>query len=40
MGECDLLYFLDKTKLYDLIGQVTWERQQQIKSRIKEVMRL
>lgn len=38
--QCDLLYFLDKTKLHSPLGLVSWERQQQIKSRIKEVLRL
>jgi mRNA-degrading endonuclease toxin of MazEF toxin-antitoxin module len=38
--QCDLLYFLDKTNLHDSLGSVSWERQQQIKSRIKEVLRL
>lgn len=38
--QCDLLYFLDKTTLHDPLGPVSWERQQQIKSRIKEVLRL
>lgn len=38
--QCDLVYFLDKNQLKDCIGAVTWERQQQIKSRIKELLRL
>ena len=38
--QCDLLYFLDKTKLHSLIGPVSWERQLQLKSKIKEVLRL
>jgi mRNA-degrading endonuclease toxin of MazEF toxin-antitoxin module len=38
--QCDLVYFLDKRKLHSLLGPVTWERQQQIKSKLKEVLRL
>ena len=37
--QCDFLYSLSKAKLHDKIGVVTWERQQQIKARIKEVFR-
>ena len=32
--QCDLAYFLDKKDLHDCLGVVTWERQQQIKSRL------
>jgi len=38
--QCDLLYFLDKTKLHSIVGAVSWERQQQLKMKIKEVLRL
>jgi hypothetical protein len=38
--QCDLLYFLDKGKLHSPLGSVSWERQQQIKSKLKEVFRL
>jgi mRNA-degrading endonuclease toxin of MazEF toxin-antitoxin module len=38
--QCDLLYFLDKTKLHSPLGNVSWERQQQLKSKLKEVLRL
>jgi hypothetical protein len=38
--QCDLLFFLDKTKLHSPLGSVSWERQQQLKSRLKEVFRL
>jgi hypothetical protein len=38
--QCDLLYFLDKGKLHSPLGAVSWERQQQIKSKLKEVLRL
>lgn len=37
--QCDLLWFLDKRKLISLLGAVSWERQQAIKSKIKEVLR-
>jgi mRNA-degrading endonuclease toxin of MazEF toxin-antitoxin module len=37
--QCDLVYFLDKRRLHSLLGPVTWERQQQIKSKLKEVLR-
>lgn len=38
--QCDLVYFLDKQKLHSPLGPVSWERQQQIKSKIKELLRL
>ena|SRR5437660_1512605 len=38
--QCDLAYFLDKTKLHSSQGMVSWERQQLIKSKIKELLRL
>ncbi len=38
--QCDLLYFLDKGKLHSNLGQVSWERQQQIKGKLREVFRL
>ena len=38
--QCDLLYFLDKGKLHSSLGTVSWERQQQIKSKLREVFRL
>ncbi len=38
--QCDLVYFLDKSKLNSPLGSVSWERQQQIKGKIKEVFRL
>lgn len=37
---CDFLYPLEKSCLHSGQGLVSWERQQQIKSKIKEVMRL
>ncbi len=38
--QCDLFYLLDKTKLQSPLGLVSWERQQQIKQRIRELLRL
>lgn len=38
--QCDLVYFLDKSKLHSCLGMVSWERQQHIKARLKEVFRL
>lgn len=38
--QCDLVYFLDKAKLHSPLGPVSWERQLQIKSKLKEVLRL
>ena len=38
--QCDLLWFLDKRKLQSSLGMVSWERQQAIKSKLKEVLRL
>ena len=38
--QCDLLFFLDKSRLQSPLGAVGWERQQQIKSKLKEVFRL
>ena len=37
---CDHLLVLDKNSLAENLGQVSWERQQQIKSKLKEVFRL
>ena len=37
---CDHLFVLDKTTLTEPLGLVSWERQQQIKSKLKEVFRL
>jgi hypothetical protein len=37
---CDFFYPLDKAKLHDGLGPVSWERQQQIKATIKAVFRL
>jgi hypothetical protein len=38
--QCDFLYALPKRKLHSPLGQVAWERQQQLKSKLKEVLRL
>ena|SRR5436190_822268 len=37
---CDFLFPLIKSKVHSNLGLVSWERQQQIKAKIKEVMRL
>ena len=37
--QCDYIYGLEKAKLHSGQGMVSWERQQQIKSRVKEVLR-
>jgi hypothetical protein len=38
--QCDLVFLLDKRKLHSSQGLVSWERQQAIKSKIKELLRL
>lgn len=38
--QCDYLYGLEKSRLHSSQGLISWERQQQIKSKLKEVMRL
>jgi hypothetical protein len=38
--QCDFIFALDKGKLHSSLGSVTWERQQAIKSKLKEVFRL
>jgi mRNA-degrading endonuclease toxin of MazEF toxin-antitoxin module len=38
--QCDFVYPLLKSKLHSRLGTVSWERQQQIKSKLKEVLRL
>jgi hypothetical protein len=38
--QCDFLYSIPKSILHSNIGFVAWERQQQIKSKLKEVFRL
>lgn len=38
--QCDLVFLLDKMKLHSPLGAVSYERQQQIKARIRELLRL
>ena len=38
--QCDYIFSLDKSKLHSSLGSVSWERQQAIKSKLKEVLRL
>jgi hypothetical protein len=38
--QCDLLYFIDKSKLHSSLGMISWERQQQIKELIKHTLRI
>jgi len=38
--QCDLIYFLDKSRLHSRIGIVSYERQQSIKRKLIEVFRL
>ena len=38
--QCDFIFVVDKSNLHSCLGLVTWERQQAIKSKLKEVHRL
>jgi hypothetical protein len=38
--QCDYVYSLEKSRLHSGQGAVSWERQQQLKSKLKEVLRL
>jgi mRNA-degrading endonuclease toxin of MazEF toxin-antitoxin module len=38
--QCDFIYAFPKAGLHDCLGSVSWERQQQIKGKLKEVFRL
>ncbi len=38
--QCDFIYALEKSKLHSSQGPVSWERQQAIKAKLKEVLRL
>jgi hypothetical protein len=38
--QCDFLYSLEKSRLHSNQGMVSWERQQAIKAKLKEVLRL
>jgi hypothetical protein len=38
--QCDFVFILEKSKLHSCLGSVSWERQQAIKAKLKEVLRL
>lgn len=38
--DCYFIHSLDKSKLHSPLGAVSWERQQQIKTKLKELFRL
>jgi hypothetical protein len=38
--QCDFIFILEKSKLHSCLGMVSWERQQVIKAKLKEVLRL
>jgi hypothetical protein len=38
--QCDFMFVLEKAKLHSSLGMVSWERQQAIKAKLKEVHRL
>ena len=38
--QCDYVYSLEKSRLHSGLGSVSWERQQAIKAKLKEVFRL
>jgi mRNA-degrading endonuclease toxin of MazEF toxin-antitoxin module len=38
--QCDVIFLLQRAGLREKLGAVSWERQQQLKSRLKEVFRL
>ncbi len=38
--QCDFLFTLEKSKLHSSLGLVSWERQQQIKTRVRALLRL
>ena len=38
--QCDYLYPLENSRLHSAQGMVSWERQQQIKGKIRELLRL
>src|SRR5262245_5974908 len=35
--QCDFIFVLEKNKLHSPLGAVSWERQQQLKGKLKEV---
>ena len=38
--QCDLVWVLQKQQLHDGLGLISWERQQAIKLKLKETLRL
>jgi hypothetical protein len=38
--QCDFLFIVEKSKLHSCLGSVSWERQQAIKGKVKQVLRL
>lgn len=38
--QCDYIFSLDKSKLHSCLGSVAWDRQNAIKAKLKEVLRL
>jgi hypothetical protein len=38
--QCDLVYLLQKSSLHSRLGMVSWERQQAIKRKLIEVLRI
>ncbi len=38
--QCDLVFLLDKRQLHPSLGMISWERQQAIKSKLKETLRV
>jgi hypothetical protein len=38
--QADLFFLLEKSQLHSSLGQLSWERQQQIRSKVKELLRL
>jgi hypothetical protein len=38
--QCDFLYGVEKARLHSSLGQISWERQQAIRAKLKEVFRL
>jgi hypothetical protein len=38
--QCDFLYSVPKGELHSSLGPISWERQQQVKSKVREILRL
>jgi hypothetical protein len=38
--QCDFIFGIEKSRLHSPLGMVSWERQQQLKSKLKDVLRL